>query len=140
VALREKQYFLVYDEVISVFHPKRHADFPFRLRVWMGQHQEPVALVSQGEGGDVPPAWMCSRVANVVFDEYLKRPGEFRYFEVQYGPRQFRFGDPDEREVAEILFEYDGSYQDRVLTSPITRKRTWEDLESLIGEPIADRD
>jgi hypothetical protein len=139
VALRGNAYFLVYDETISVFHPKRHADFSFRLRVWMGKHQEPVVLVSQCEDSEVPPSWMCSKIANVVFDEYLKRPREFRYFEVQYGPRQFRFGDPDEREVAEILFEYAGSFQDRVLTSPITRKRTWEDFESLVGEPIADR-
>ena len=45
-------------------------------------------------------------------------------------------GDP----LAEILFERTGPIDGPILVKPITRPRTWEDLESLVGEPITDRD
>jgi hypothetical protein len=147
----QKTHFLVYDEITKVPNLKRGGEYPFRVRVWMGKGQEPVALVSKPRDSDVPPSWMCSRVANRVYRDFLRKPKEFRYFEVQYigtpaGHRRHRDefaslagageGDP----LAEILFERTGPIDGPILVKPITRPRTWEALESLVGEPITDRD
>jgi hypothetical protein len=139
VTTAQRKLFLVYDEVVRVPNLKRGGEYPFRVRVWMGKGQAPVALVSKPPDSDVPPSWMCSRVANRVFRDYLRKPREFRYYEAQYSK-------PEDSEslvragVMEVLFEKTGPIDGPTLVKPITKYRTWNDLEWLVGEPITDLD
>ena len=112
------------------------------MRVWLSQREPPVALVSKCAESDIPPEWMCSRIANVVLRTRLGWAKAFHYYEMQYADARVsrrRDIDGDVPEIAEILFESIGWDGRHALHSPIARRRTWDDLEALVGEQITDR-